>query len=89
MKPAEVVLIAWMMLLPVHAWGGDGQMPDADMLEFLGQFETSGGQALDPLLFEQGGDVQRKKEQPPASASERKRKKLPTRKEQKEPDNEK
>lgn len=82
-------MIALLALLPAHAWGRDSQVPDADMLEFLGHFETSAGHAVDPLLFEQGGEREQKKEQPVASTGDRKRKKLPNRKEQKDSDNEK
>lgn len=33
------------------AFAATDQLPDADLLEFLGKYETSNGKAIDPLQF--------------------------------------
>lgn len=33
------------------AYAGNEPLPDAELLEFLGRYETSNGKAIDPLQF--------------------------------------
>jgi hypothetical protein len=89
MKLLEIVMIALIALLPSLGWSVEEHLPEPDMLEFLGRFETSGGKPVDPLLFEETGEHDKKKIRPVASKGDRKRKKHPGKKEQKDPDNEK
>ncbi len=89
MKLVEIVAIAFLVLLPSLGWGMEEHPPDADMLEFLGRFETAGGKAVDPRLFEETVKRDKKNGQPSTSKDTRKRKAYSDAKETKGSDNEK
>lgn len=88
MKFTEIVLVV-LIMLPVRCWSAGEQPPDPELLEFLGQFETSGGKTVDPFLFRNTDVQKRDKKQPVAAKADRKRKKLPCDKERKDCDDDK
>lgn len=42
------------------AYAGKEPLPDAELLEFLGRYETSNGKAIDPLQFADDQDPAKK-----------------------------
>jgi len=89
MKPVEITAIVLLVLLPHLGWAMEEHPPDADMLEFLGRFETAGGKAVDPRLFEETVKHDKKNGQPATSRDTRKRKANSDAKDNKGSDNEK
>jgi len=57
-KPAGVVVLACLVCGFAHAGSGTA-IPSAEMLEFLGTYETSSGKEVDPLAL--SDMVERKK----------------------------
>jgi len=89
MKLVEFATIISLVMLPSLGWSMEEHPPDADMLEFLGRFETAGGKAVDPRLFEETVKHDKKNGQPATSRDPRKRKANSDAKDNKGSDNEK
>jgi hypothetical protein len=55
MKSSLHALVVALALIPAAAFARDAAMPDPEMLEYLGSFETAKGKPVDPLLFAEEG----------------------------------
>lgn len=88
MRRARFLIVILFLLLPVLGSAADEALPDAEMLEFLGRFETAKGKPVDPLVFLETSGVEPKKDKPAEKAADRKRRKVRNKNEQKDPDNE-
>lgn len=88
MKPVNRICLILIMLLPATAWARGEQLPDADLLEFLGSYETSSDKAIDPLQFARQTSTQPKQEQPAAKTGNRKQQVGARKKPQKDQDHE-
>jgi hypothetical protein len=89
MKPADLLILAVLVLLPSLGMAREEPPPDMEMLEFLGSFETARGKPVDPLAFADANARDNKKEQPAAAKKDVKRGRKTDKPEQKEHDNEK
>jgi hypothetical protein len=87
-KPMTVVrllVVAGVLLLPLVATARQEALPDPELLEFLGSFETAKGKAIDPLLFaEPEAPAKRDKDKPTAAKGEKKPRQQPLKKERKD-----
>jgi hypothetical protein len=89
MKPVNLLILAIMLLVPSPGMARDEPLPDMEMLEFLGSFETARGKPVDPLAFADTGAKDGKREQPAAAKKDSKRSRKPEKQGQRETDNEK
>ena len=89
MKPADLLILAVLVLLPSPGMAREEPLLDMEMLEFLGSFETARGKSVDPLAFADASARDNKKEQPAAVKKDVKRGRTPDKPEQEEHDNEK
>jgi hypothetical protein len=91
MKPADLLIVAGLVLLPTLGMAREEPPPEMEMLEFLGSFETARGKPVDPLAFAEANANARdnRKEQPAPAKKDVKRGRKTDRPEQKEHDNEK
>lgn len=89
MKPAKLLILAAMLLLPLPGLARDEQPPDMEMLEFLGSYETARGVPIDPRAFVDPATKTVVPEQSAGANKEGKRRRQPEIREQKDPDDEK
>lgn len=57
MRGSVGALMVALALVPGAAFGREAALPDPEMLEYLGGFETAKGKSVDPLLFAEEGLV--------------------------------
>ena len=88
MKHARFLIVIAVLLLPAPGLAGEEAVPDPELVEFLGNFETARGKPIDPLVFHEQYGADQKKEKPAEVKTDRKRRKVKNKNEQKDPDNE-
>jgi hypothetical protein len=86
MKSSLPALIVALAMIPTAAFARDAALPDPEMLEYLGSFETAKGKPVDPLLFAEEGLVPARGEKgkPPAKKAQQSRPERKERPEQKD-----
>lgn len=62
MRHTDLLCLALIAFFPAIIWARE-PLPDAELLEFLGRYETSTGKAIDPLQFVEQDAAHQQKEQ--------------------------
>jgi len=89
MKLARLFTIAGMLLIPSTGISSDETLPNMELLEFLGSFETARGKQVDPLTFADSTAKDIKNEVQVVPKKDNKRNRKSDTQQQKERDNEK
>jgi len=89
MKRVELLIIAGFVLAPTLGLARDEPVPDMEMLEYLGSFETVKGKPVDPLGFADYAANEHKKELPDNVKKDQRRNRKPKKQEQKDHNDEK
>jgi len=76
MRHTDLLCLALLIaLFPAILWARE-PLPDVELLEFLGSYETSTGKAIDPLQFMEQDTAQQQKEQTAVSKASTQKKQM-------------